>query len=112
MLQLSQNDKNLTWLNKSWFVQNEWFFNTYQTIDLCCKKSSGSGWLVSYRNKGECNDDFSARFEVGGFSSVDELQKSLWEGNKVTLNWVHAHKGQSAHGIEVIFNLYLVLKQT
>jgi hypothetical protein len=112
LVQLNQNDKTLSWLHKSWLNHNEWFFNFYHTTSLSGKSCAGSGWLVSYKNKGEATNDFSARFEVGAFSNVNELKKSLCEGNKVTLNWIHAHKGKCAHGLEVILCLNLVFKQT
>lgn len=102
LIQLNQNDKSLSWLHKSWLNHNEWFFNFFHTTSLSQRSCAGSGWLVSYRKKGEVTNDFSARFEVGAFSNAEELKKSLWEGNKVTLDWVHAHKGRCAHGLEVI----------
>lgn len=100
-LQLSQNDRQLTWLNKLWVSQNEWFFNKTHTIDLSGKAVKNAGFLVAYRRKGEESNDFTVRSELSGYSNVEELKKSLWEGNKVTLNWVHAHKGKCAHGLEV-----------
>lgn len=103
VLQLNQNDRNLAWLHKSWLSHGEWFFNRYHTCNLTTKAVSSSAWLVSYRKKGEESNDLSARFELAGYSNLEELKKSLWEGNKVTLNWVHAHKGRCAHGLEVIF---------
>lgn len=104
-LQLNQSDRKLTWLHKSWLSHNEWFFNRTHTCDLSGKAVTGAGWLVAYRRRGEESNDFSARFELTGYSNAEELKKSLWEGNKVTLNWVHAHKGRCAHGLEVIFCL-------
>jgi hypothetical protein len=101
VLQLSQSDKNLVWLNKSFLNHNSWFLNRYHTVDLSKKACSSSGWLVSWKNKAERNTNISARFEVNGFSNLDELKKSLWEGNKVTLNWVRSQKGKCAHGLEV-----------
>ncbi len=52
LLQFSQSDKNLVWLHKGFWSQNNWFVNRYHTVDLTKKSCSGSGWLVSWRNRG------------------------------------------------------------
>lgn len=102
-LELNQKDQSLTWLHKAWLSKNEWFFNKTHSIDLSGKSVTASKWLVAYKLKGEESNDFTLRSELIGFSNVNELKKSLWEGNKLTLNWVHAHKGKCAHGVEVIY---------
>lgn len=105
LLQFNQTDKSLLWLHKAYLSRNNWFLNRYHTVDLTKRSCTQSAWLVSYRNRAESNNDFSARFELGAFSSLDELKKSLFEGNKVTLNWVNSQKGRFAHGIEFSSNL-------
>jgi hypothetical protein len=101
LIQFSQNDRNLVWLHKANLTHKNWFVNRYHTVDLSKKAVSSSAWLFAWKNKAETNEDFSARFELNGWSNVDELKTSLTEGNKVTLNWVRSQKGKWAHGLEV-----------
>ena len=71
LLQFSQNDQNLVWLHKSYLTHNKWFFNRYHTVNLSAKSVTSSGWLFAFRNRGEQNNDFSARFEMNGYSNVE-----------------------------------------
>jgi hypothetical protein len=111
LLQFSQADRNLSWTQKGNFSKNNWFLNNYNTIDLTRKSCTGSSWLFAWKNRAEKNEDFTARFELNGWSSVDELKRSLTEGNRFTLNWVRSQKGKWAHGLEVHFLSNIVLKQ-
>jgi hypothetical protein len=104
-LQFSQNDKSLQWLHKAFGTKKQWFWNNYHTVDLTGKAFQQSAFLLAFRQKGERNNDYSARFELDGFANADELKRSLWEGNKLTLNWVNSQKGNYAHGVEVFFYL-------
>lgn len=107
-LEVNQNDKSLVWLHKSYLTRNNWFFNRIHAVDLTNKACKNSGVLIAHRQNGEnYNTDCSARFDICGFSlaSFDEFKKSIWEGNRVTLNWVRWTKGKCSHGIEVILGL-------
>lgn len=110
LVQYSQSDKNLLWLHKAYLTHNNWFFNRYHTADLSKKSCSSSAILVAYRQKGEENNDLSARFEFGSWSNLEEFKQSHWQSNKVTLNWVRSQKGKWAHGLEVNFLVILVIK--
>lgn len=101
LVQYSQSDKNLVWLHKAYLTHNNWFFNRYHTADLSKKSCSSSAILVAYRQKGEENNDLSARFEFGSWSNLEEFKQSHWQSNKVTLNWVRSQKGKWAHGLEL-----------
>jgi hypothetical protein len=103
LLQFGQSDRNLLWTQKGSFTHNNLFINDFHTFDLTKKSCTGSSWLFAWRKRAEKNEDFTARFELNGWSSVDEFKQSLIEGNKLTLNWVRSQKGKWAHGLEVNF---------
>jgi hypothetical protein len=115
MIQYTQSGKgnNLQFLHKGYSLhdQKKCVFNNYTTLNITKRAVEQIALLAGYRGWGSVSNDIFVRYELEGFSNAKEFQNSLWEKNKLTVDWINGKKGSFVHGIEVILEYNLVLKQ-
>lgn len=104
MIQYTQSAKgnNLQFLHKGYSLhdQKKCVFNNYTTLNITKRAVEQIALLAGYRGWGSVSNDIFVRYELDGFSNAKEFQNSLWEKNKLTVDWINGKKGSFVHGIE------------